>query len=404
MDILEQEINKNKKQPSNKKKMVLTLLIICIFILVILLALVTVLKGKGTVKKSFFVNGLEVELKDELIIEDEAGTKYISLEEGAELIGSRYFNGEYGKNEEDRNKCYIQNTNEAIGFELDSNKIYKVELSTNIEPQYFEMANNVIKSDNGKLYATIEDFSKACNVAVGISEDGNKIEMNTCDYLYEAYSTSIQEDNKYTSMSDDYNNKKAIYYGMLVVNDGANYGVIDTNKETVIGAKYKKITFNEFTQSFIAMSNNKYGVLSNEGKVKIEFKYDSIRIIKYSPLLYEVKQNNKYGVLNDKGEAIINIEYDSLGYKGNEENGSVLIIEGINSGKDDGMIVYKDGKYGIASIKTGDIILECELEKIYSKTSQDDKITYYVQIKGYDYTLEEYIKYVNTTVVNLPNQ
>lgn len=404
MDILEQEINKNKKQPSNKKKMVLTLLIVCIFILVVLLALVTVLKGKGTVKKSLFVNGLEVELKDELIIEDEAGTKYISLEAGAELIGSRYFNGEYGKNEEDRNKCYIQNTNEAIGFELDSNQIYKVELSTNVESQHFELANNVIKNNDGKLYATIEDFSKACNVAVGISEDGNKIEMNTCDYLYEAYSTTIQEGNKYTSMSDDYNNKKAIYYGMLVVNDGANYGVIDTDMETVIGAKYKKITFNEFTQSFIAMSNNKYGVLSDEGKVNIEFKYDSIRIIKYSPLLYEVKQNNKYGVLNDKGDTIINIEYDSLGYKGNEENGSVLIIEGINSGKDDGMIVYKDGRYGIANIKTGDLILKCELEKIYSKTSEDDKITYYVQIKGYDYTLEEYIKYVNTTVVNLPNQ
>ena len=399
MDLLEQEVSKNKGTYSNKKKIVLILLILCIFVLIMLLIMITALKNKQPVKESLLVDGVEKQIKQGLIITDDLGTKYMSLEFGTELIGYKYYNGEYGENEEDKNKCYLQNNYEVIGFEIDTNKIYKIDLDANIGKQEIELENKVIKYGEGSLYITIQDFSKVFYVGINISEDGKQIEIKTCDHMAKLQTENIKADNKYTLIDTQYDNLKAIYHGMLVVSDGANYGVVDSNLKTIIGTKYKSLVFNEYTQNYIALSNNKYGILSTDGKVMIEFEYDSIRILNYSPLLYEVRQNNKYGVLDEKGNVIINTEYDRLGYNSNNENGLVLIIENINNSKEDGMVVCKDGKYGIINIDTGKVILDCELEKIYSKTLNDDQVTYYVQIKGYEYQLEEYIKYVNTTTV-----
>lgn len=408
MDLLEQEIKNNKSSSSNGKKLILMLLILCIFILVMLLVVIFALSGKQTTEDKLIVDNLQVEVKDGLIMEDEIGSKYISLEYGAELIGYKYFNGEVGNNEENKDKCYLQNENEAIGFELGSSKIYKVDLNSNIENSNYNLTKDVIRN-NDKLYAELNDFAKACNLIISISQDEKQIQISTPKYLTEQYNTSLVENDKYKSVSDNYYNMKALYYGMIIVNDGQNYGVISgvisgtikENMKTIIGARYSDIIFDEYTQDFIAKSNNKYGVISKEGKVDVEFNYDSIRIIQYSPLLYEVKQNNKFGILDETGNIIINIEYDSLGFSSSNEKSLLLIIENIDSDKKTGIIVGKNGKYGIANIKTGELILKCELEKIYSKNSENDKTTYYVQIQSKEYTLDDYIKYVNTTVVNM---
>ena len=403
MNLLEQEIVKDKKTSSSKKNIVLALLILCIFVLIMLLAMISILKENQPVKESLLVDGLENQIKEGLIITDELGVKSISLELGGELLGYKYYNGEYGKNEEDRNKCYLENNYEVLGFQIDSNKIYKIDLEDNIGKQEIVLSNKVKKDDKGNLYVTIEDFSKAFYVGIDISEDSKQIQIKTCKHIAELQTQTIKADNKYTLIDTQYDNLKAIYHNMFVVSDGTNYGVVNADLETIIGTKYKSIVFNEYTKNFIALSNNKYGILSTDGKVIIEFKYDNLRLLNYDPLLYEVKQNNKYGVLDDKGNMIINAEYDRLGYNSNDENGSVLIIESINN-KEDGMVVCKNGKYGVVSIETGETILNCELEKIYTKTLEDNEtIKYYVQIKGYEYELEEYIRYVNTTTVNIPN-
>lgn len=396
MNLLEQELNKNNKTSSGKKKIVLTLLIVCIFMLIVLLAMITVLKDNQPVGDKVFFNNIENTMQG-LIIKDESGKKYISIGKAAEMLNYRFFYGEYGNNEEDKDKCYLQNGYEAIGFELDSNQIYKVDLNSNVEPKHFTLNNKVIKDQQGNLLLTLEDFSKACNIPISISSDGSKVEIYTCEEVAKLYTEDIKNDNKYTEIEQSYYNLKAIYYGMLVVSDGTNYGVIDTNKQIIISPRYSSILFDEHTQSFIAQSTNKkYGIISNEGNVKIDFEYDDIQIINYSPLLYQVKQNNKVGVLDKDGNTIINIEYDKLGYA------SLLIIENINN-EQDGMIVYKDEKYGIVSIETGEIILNCELEKIHEKSLENNMISYYVQVQGAEYLLEEYIKLVNTTVVNLPS-
>ena len=246
MNLLEQELNKNKKPTNNAKKIVLTLLILCIILLIVLLAVIFVLRENKPVKESFIVDGAEITVKEGGILSSDSGTKYISIEYGAELLGYKYFNGEYGKNEEDRNKCYLQNENEVIGFEFDNNKIYKITLKDKMQPQYFDLENNVIKKDD-KLYLTLKDFSKSCNVPLETSSDGKKTEFSTCKYLSDKYSTAIAEQKKYKTVDTNYENLKAIYYGMAIVSDGSNYGVINSDLEKIIGAKYNSITINEYT-------------------------------------------------------------------------------------------------------------------------------------------------------------
>ena len=130
--------------------------------------ILTVLNNNQPIKEALFVNGEESQIKEGLIITDEVGTKYISLQLGGELLGYKYYNGEYGENEEDKNKCYLESNNEIIGFELDANNIYKIDINANIGRQKIELKNKVIKDSVGNLYVSLEEFAKVCNVVYNI--------------------------------------------------------------------------------------------------------------------------------------------------------------------------------------------------------------------------------------------
>ena len=216
----------------------------------------------------------------------------------------------------------------------------------------------------------------------------------------------------YKSVSKDFENQKALFQGLIVVgtsdkNDG-NYGVIDTNKKEIITPKFKEMKFDEYTKNFIVKgSNNQYGVISKDGQeVIVEVKYDSVRIINYNPVLYEVKLNNKYGVINEKGKIIANTEYDKIGYDGDKtkETKAVLVIKEVYENKD-GIVVSKNNGYGIISLETGrDIVPPVkEVSKIYAKTNSKDENEYFVEFNGKEAELSKYVEYVNTISVNVQN-
>ena len=221
-------------------------------------------------------------------------------------------------------------------------------------------------------------------------------------YLYYRYKyyTMIQENTFITPY------KESIMYK----NDNNNkYGVITTSMQQVITPKYKEIKYNEYTGNFIvAASNGKYGVISKDGQeVIVEVKYDSVRIVNYDPLMYEVKLNNKYGIINKEGKVIANTEYDKLGYAGDKtkEQNAVLIIKNVYDNKD-GIVVCKNNKYGILDIETGREItpVESEITKIYSKTDNTGKKEYYVELSNQEVLLSKYVEYVNTISVNIPKE
>ena len=77
------------------------------------------------------------------------------------------------------------------------------------------------------LYVSIDGLKKAFNV--DFSYSNNKIEMYTLNYLVGYYS-NVVINYGYNSIHEDFENKKTILDGMLVVKKDEKYGVIDTNK------------------------------------------------------------------------------------------------------------------------------------------------------------------------------
>ena len=310
----------------------------------------------------------------------------------------------------------MENSNQIIGFELGKNKIYKTVPNTEVEFEYYEIKNPIIQN-NDKLYIALEDFDTTCDAVITYSDEKDQTVICTTDYLADEYEKKVVEQGVYKSVNKDFENQKAIIYNMLIVakseekdNDNNNkYGVITTSMQQVITPKYKEIKYNEYTGNFIvAASNGKYGVISRDGQeVIVEVKYDSVRIVNYDPLMYEVKLNNKYGIINKEGKVIANTEYDKLGYAGDKtkEQNAVLIIKNVYDNKD-GIVVCKNNKYGILDIETGREItpVESEITKIYSKTDNTGKKEYYVELSNQEVLLSKYVEYVNTISVNIPKE
>lgn len=411
MDLLGQE-NNTPKPKSKGKKTVLNLLILSIVLLVVVIALMYVVKKNQPLKPTLYVNNESKPVIADLIIDNaEDGKKYVSLKDVSALIGYQYLGGEYPEYKEISTKGYFQNSNQIVGFELGSNKIYKTVPDTNIDFQYYDIKNKIIQK-NDKLYIELQDFNETCQAIVDYSSEKNQTKITTADNLMTQWEQDIIGAGTYKSVSKDFENQKALFQGLIVVgtsdkNDG-NYGVIDTNKKEIITPKFKEMKFDEYTKNFIVKgSNNQYGVISKDGQeVIVEVKYDSVRIINYNPVLYEVKLNNKYGVINEKGKIIANTEYDKIGYDGDKtkETKAVLVIKEVYENKD-GIVVSKNNGYGIISLETGrDIVPPVkEVSKIYAKTNSKNENEYFVEFNGKEAELSKYVEYVNTISVNVQN-
>lgn len=395
MDLLGQETEK-KQQPKGKK-IVLMLLIISIILLMLVLVMIFALQGNKTKTLGLSVNGKDVQIIEGMLTSDESGVNYISLRQLSSLIGYEYLRGGYLQYIEDNTKCYLQDESQIIGFEANSNQIYKTIRNSETDYEYYKLNNNILQL-NDVLYIALDDLNVACNAIYAFSNENYKIAINTSEYLLQEYAKTFTE--KGLKINDDFNNKKAVAYNMIIVaNESGRMGVVNSNLESIIGHKYTTMEFDEFSNNFIVSDENKYGIISKQGNIIADLKYESIRIINYSPLLYEVKLNNKYGVLNETGKLIVNIEYDKLGFTENSNlNEPTLIVENLNNDQD-GIIVCKEGKYGIVSLKTGQTIINCEVDKIYSKTSSNGEKQYYIQLQNTEIDLDRYIEYINTTTV-----
>lgn len=395
MDLLGQE--NSKEQKSQGKKIVLTLLIIASILLIVILIAMFTLQGNKEKTLGLKINGKDTKISENMLISDESGNTYISIEELAQLIGYDYIKGGYLEYNVDENKGYIETINQVIEYEVNSTKIYKVTPNSVANEEYYNLNNKIIKK-NDTLYIALEDLNVGCNVVYMFSEQEYKIIINTTENLISEYQEKLTEQK--LKINNNFNNQRALPYNMMVVsNESEKIGVIDFNQNSLIGYKYSTMQFDECSQNFIVSNENKYGVISREGKVIIETKYENVRIINYSPLLYEVKINNKYGVLDETGKLIINIEYDKIGF--NEQSNltePVIIIKKLENNQN-GIVVCKNNKYGIINLETKRVIIECETSKIYAKPSNSKEKEYYVQLEDTEIELNRYIEYINTTTV-----
>lgn len=431
--------NKNSKT----KKYVLIGLIVSVVLLFLILTLLIVFSSMKPQKLMLSIDGQTKEFaQDTFVFEEEK--VYVSLKDIANLVGYRYYDGGYKEFTQDKTICYLECDDEIVVYESKKDKISKTLNNDKIQYSEFNISAPV-KMINNKLYVVSSGLSIGCNLSFLYKQDTNQITINTLSNLYNTYSARVEE-GKYinvTGLDENFINKKAILYGMLVVNSNikgqTKYGVISLDGEkTYLDIKYNDMKFIENLQEFIVKGETKYGVMAKNGAQKIKIDYDEIKLFDNINNLYYVQKNGKKGILDVDGEAlgqnlyveydeigvdaslfksnniqnsmelfnkcipvkkgekwgvfdisgelISNFNWDSLGYVDAQKSSeNILLINGII----EGIIVCRDGKYGIIDSE-GNLLVGPVFDKIYSETEAGEE-RYYIQFGNTITELDDYL-------------
>lgn len=311
MNLIEESFQ--KKEEKRKKTTTRIILGAIIFLVIVIIAIVSYLAYLQNTTLRVLVDQQSNENLKQLLVFEEDGTIYVPIKEVASYFGYESFNGEYSAKSEDVSKCYVQNANEVANFSLGSNKIYKLDLSNTSNDYEYIYTQKPVKAINGVLYATSEAIEAAFNISFEYDQGKNRIYIYTMPYLIQAYSTRIL-DYGYTEISDVFANQKTVLQNMLVVEKGENiYGVISVDGSVVLEAKYDNITYLPNVGDFLVETDGKVGILDKTGKTKVQIIYDSIDLMDSDAGLYLAQKDNKYGVLDFNGNVKIYIENDQIG-------------------------------------------------------------------------------------------
>ena len=296
------------------KKIILIALAVLIFITIIVIGIMLMVYMNAEKGLSLYVDNVQKSIENNtVIVYEDTGDMYFSIERMASLLGYEFYNGEYKQATEDRDKCYVQNSNELVTFTLNSNIMYKTLLSDDTFYDSYTL-KEAVKDINGKLYITYETLEKAFNSKVYYNQERNVLTIYTLPNLVTRYKTEITKYG-YDELDEEFKNTKAILYDMLVVKKNNQYGVINLEGESIIGTKYENIEFSENTQEFFITSEGKKGVLTSDGSRKIGLNYDSIKVLDNDYKLYLVSNGAKYGVLDKDGNVLIHLDYDYIGIR-----------------------------------------------------------------------------------------
>lgn len=354
MNLIDESFE-TKKTDNSKKMAKIILIFIAIIIIAIIGIFAAIVYMQGNELK-LYVNGIADENVKTMMVEESDGTIYFPIKEISSSLGYQSFNGEYTNKSEDASKCYIQNENETANFSLNSNKIYKLNLSNNTSNYDYFYADKPVKALNGKLYATSSTIEDAFNISFTYDKNKNNIYIYTLPYLVETYAPRVL-DYGYEEISDIFTNQKAILESMLVVtkDEGKTYGVIDVNGNDIIEPKYSYIEYLPNSGDFLVQSNNKVGIISSKRETKVQLLYDSLELIDKDSGLYLARKDNKYGIIDSKGSIKIYIEYDQIGidvskFEENDIKNKYLL--------DNGMIPVKKGNLWGAYDKNGNLVLD----------------------------------------------
>lgn len=300
----EQEIN----NPKSKLPMIIG---ICIGILTIITIALIVgifyLKGSITTISIDGVKNTEIE-KILYIQESENGAElYIPIKQIASYLNYEGFTGDYKNKSEDKTKCHVKNEYETSMFTLNSDTIIKTRGEADYE--YLKLDKPVLEKD-GELYTTVDGIEKGFNVDIAIAENMKEIDIFTMDYLVQYFATKL----KIEKYSEAFTDKKAIFEDMIIIEDENQYGVVQASTgKMVLETKYEEIRYLPITTDFIVKSNNLYGVVAKDTSIKVKTAYQDIKVMDNQKGLYLVKQNNLYGVIDTEGKEVIETEYKQIG-------------------------------------------------------------------------------------------
>ena len=163
------------------------------------------------------------------------------------------------------------------------------------------------------------------------------LDTNKYLYFYDCESNLCTSTTKVGSYYSRYTYKKDSPYIVnyddetAIINDNGKYLVYDYKNDKVVSDSYDWYEYLYYNDGvyFIVKSNNKTGIIDEQGSVVVNNIYDSIVL---SGKMLKVRNDNLYGLLDSDFNNYLDIEYQYV-----EVNGENIIIE-------------KDNKYSLLSL------------------------------------------------------
>lgn len=310
MDLFyDEEILKPKKKKKIKVSTIVLILIALLSILCIIIVVAIIYFNTLILKIN--LDGKNVSELEKILIIEENNKVYMPIRKMAEYLKISSFNGDYITRSEDQTKCYIETENEIVSFKLNSNVLTKV-----IEGQTQQInIKEPIKEINGELCITAEDAQEAFNFIFYYDVEEKQIYIQTLSYLYNGYFGKFKSQGYIEIEKETFENKTAILDNMLIVkSSNGYYGVVTTQGEIILETKYNSIQYLRKTSDFLVESNGKKGIISSDKQTKAKLIYDSIDMVtNKNDIFYVVKKSDLYGLLDVDGKTIIYPEYQQIG-------------------------------------------------------------------------------------------
>ena len=356
MEIIGTNLDEEQKKDKKLMKIITVIIVILLLVSVALGGLIYYLKIK---QFKFIVNGKTITNYSSDLFEFQNEKMYVSLKDIASIVGYEYKNGGYKQYTEDTDKCYLECVNEVVTLERDSNKIYKT-APDDLDYTYYNIKETV-KRINGKLYVNAEDLGIICNLQINYYNDKNRVNINTLPYIVNYYTVN------YTNSSlSNFNNQKALLYGLMIVqsvdnteknqyNEDIRFGVNNLKNEEIVGLKYTNIEFIEGSQEFIVTTpEKKVGLITKDGDTRVSPQYDALKQIDKDRNLYLATNNKKSGVIERNGKILIYLEYDQIGvnktqFPSNDIKNKYILFN-------NAIPVMRDKKWGLFDIDGKEIL------------------------------------------------
>ena len=372
----EEELRKKNEKSKRMKNMILVSIIFTIVLIVLLMGGIYYLVYNPN-KITIIYNGAENEKIENMIkpkTDDNGDTAiYFPIRQIASIFGYNSGNGDYGRNVEGSDNCYVESENEVTIFTNNSNIIYKIDKTvqrnntgTNYKYEEIKMQRLILKNED-ELYVDLEGLEKAFNLYISTNSKMKKINITSLETLVKDAQNKITE-KKLGELDDKFVNYKAILNNMIVIESSAydgKKGVRNlSNGEEILGFQYEEITYVPSKDSFLVKKDNKVGIIGSDGIVKIKPQYDNLILIDSENGLYLAEDGPFCGVIDENQNLKIYFEYKKIGvdisqFEENDiKNEYVLLGKLIPAQKMDGKWIFY--KINSTTNSDGEKTIECK--------------------------------------------
>ena len=306
----EEELRKKNEKSRKMKNLILVSIILTVVLIILLMGVIYYLIYNPN-KITIQINNIEDEKIEEMIITrndyDGSTIVYFPIRSIASKFGYSSNNGDYGRNVENSENCYIESENEVAIFTENSNVIYKIDKTSqrNREDYDYEeiKLDNPIIKENDALYVDIYGLGKSFNLNIITNKKMKKISITTLDTLIALAEKTLTQNN-YGNLDEKFANKKALLDNMIVVvaEGSSRKGVIDfTNKDEILGFQYDDITYIPSNESFLVSKDDKVGIVGKDRIPKIKPQYENCKLkihSQYKKIGVDVSQYKENDIKN----------------------------------------------------------------------------------------------------------